>query len=101
MSGSKYRTANTGSITASLCYDAVMRTTLELTTEAYHVAKAVARERNQSLGKVISEFILRRGNDRDVDASSHSEAGFPIFSSGKRITSEDVQGLLEEDTERS
>ena len=82
----------------AMCYDAVMRTTIELNTEAYHIAKAVARERNQSLGKVVSEFILQRGN-RGAPEPAHSRAGFPVFSSGKRITSEGVRALLDEDIE--
>jgi hypothetical protein len=66
-----------------------------LTPEAWHFAKAVARERNESLGKVVSEFILQR-----PDSSlplTRSKAGFPLFSSGRRITSEEVQDLIDED----
>ena len=84
-------------MTASLCYDAVMRTTLDLSTEAYHVAKALARERNLSLGKVVSEFILQRAGSHGKARPVHSAAGFPVFASGKRVTSEDVRALLDED----
>jgi hypothetical protein len=74
-----------------------VRTTIELTAEAWHLAKAVARERNESLGKVVSEFILQR-----ADSSlplTRSKAGFPLFSSDKRVTSEDVRMLLDEDVD--
>lgn len=83
---------------ASSCYDAIVRTTIELSPEAYHVAKAVARERNQSLGKVVSDFILKRAAAR-IPESAVSRAGFPVFASGQRVTSEDVQALLDEDLE--
>ena len=75
-----------------------MRTTLELTEEAYHVAKAVARERNLSLGKVVSEFILQRPDSgQEPLPQRRSAAGFPLFASGRRVTSEDVRALLDED----
>ena len=39
-------------------YDALMRTTIELTEEAYLVAKAHAAEHRMSLGRAVSELIL-------------------------------------------
>ena len=75
-----------------------MRTTIELTPEAYHLAKSVARERNQSLGKAVSDLILKRP-DPAVAQIATSRAGFPVFASGKRIASEDVRILLDEDDE--
>lgn len=72
-----------------------MRTTIDLTPEAYHLAKAIARERDQSLGQVVSEFILRPATPA-APAGSRSEAGFPLFSSGRTVTSEDVQSILDE-----
>ncbi|MEP7351816.1 MAG: hypothetical protein ABI824_01155 [Acidobacteriota bacterium] len=76
-----------------------MRTTVDLTDEAYHVAKAVARERNVSLGKVVSEFILQRAGSPATGSRDfpRSAAGFPTFSSDRKITSEDVRVLLEDD----
>ena len=77
-----------------------MRTTIDLTAEAYHLAKAVARERNASLGSVVSEFILQPAPAAQAGGGGkkrRSAAGFPIFSSGKRVTSDDVRALLDED----
>ena len=77
-----------------------MRTTIDLTAEAYHLAKAVARERNASLGTVVSEFILQPVPAAKTGARGQkrrSAAGFPVFSSGKRVTSDDVRAILEED----
>ena len=73
-----------------------MRTTIDLTEEAHHVASAVARERNISLGKVVSEFILMRATALGP-VPAVSAAGFPLFSSGKPVTSEDVRAMLDED----
>ena len=75
-----------------------VRTTIDLVPEAWHLAKAIARERNQSLGKVVSEFILRP-TGAATPLPTHSAAGFPVFASGKTITSEDVEILLDEDSE--
>ena len=41
-----------------LCYDVLMRTTIELSEEAYYVAKHHAAERRISLGRAISDLIL-------------------------------------------
>ena len=73
-----------------------MRTTIDLTPDACHLAKAIARDRNQSLGKVVSEFILRPVTP-ETPAPTHSPAGFPLFRCGRPITSEDVQSLISED----
>ncbi len=73
-----------------------MRTTIELTPEAWHLAKSVAHERNQSLGRIVSEFILRRF-PTEASVPATSRAGFPVFRSGKPITSEGVAALLDED----
>lgn len=78
-----------------MCYDAVVRTTIDLTPEAWHLAKSVAHERNQSLGKVVSEFILRPAIS-ETSQPARSAAGFPLFRSGKPITSEGVQALLDD-----
>jgi hypothetical protein len=85
---------------ASRCYDEFVRTTIDLAPEAWHLAKAIARERNQSLGKVVSEFILRPPGVAAAPPT-HSAAGFPVFASGKTITSDDVQALLDEDSDVS
>ena len=83
------------------CYDAFVRTTIELTPEAWHLAKAVARERDQSLGKVVSDFILRANTPAPHPERSPetSPAGFPLIRVGRAITSDDVSRLIDEDTE--
>ncbi len=75
-----------------------MRTTIDLTPEAHHLAKSVARERNQSMGAVVSEFIVGPATEK---RSEHivlgvSKAGWPTFNSGKRITTEEVKAMIDE-----
>ena len=75
-----------------------MRTTLDLTPEAYHLAKSVARERKQSLGAVVSGYIVGSTNaNRPAGlALGVSAAGFPTFDGGKRRTLEDVKAMMDE-----
>ena len=50
-----------------LCYYVVVRTTLDISDEAYYVAKAIARDRNRSLGGVVGDLIpaiVERGERR-------------------------------------
>src|SRR6266540_2412892 len=42
-----------------LCYYALVRTTLDISDEAYYIAKAIARDRNRSLGRVVGDLILQ------------------------------------------
>jgi len=74
-----------------------MRTTLDLSDAAYHVAKAVAQEKKISLGKAVSQLILG-------DPSTKSPAiiipddptALPIVRFGRMITEEDVKSLEDE-----
>ena len=49
-----------------LCYYDVVRTTLDISDEAYYIAKAIARDQNRSLGRVIGDLILKssKGGER-------------------------------------
>ncbi len=77
-----------------------MRTTLDLTPEAYHLAKAVARERKQSMGAVVSEFIVKPAEEERTGPIIYgtSKAGFPTFHvvGAKPITTEQVKAMMEE-----
>lgn len=75
-----------------LDYNAAVRTTLELTEEAYQIAKAIAREQNRSLGSVVSDFITGRlGSAPAPEPDTSSD--FPMFRCVRRVTSEDVKAL--------
>jgi hypothetical protein len=74
-----------------------VRTTIDLVPEALHLARAIARERHQSMGTVVSELILRQ----PVSAAplpAYSAAGFPVFASDRTVTSEDVRAFLDEES---
>jgi methionine synthase I (cobalamin-dependent) len=80
-----------------LCYDAIVRTTLDLTDEAYQIAKTVARERNRSLGKVVSDFIIGQLGSQPPAPTPSEDEVFPTFRCIRRVTSEDVKALLDEE----
>ena len=72
-----------------------MRTTLDLSEDAYQIAKTVAREQNRSLGGVVSDFILARPVVVEKTPGK-SKPAFPEFRCSRRVTSEDVKALDEE-----
>ena len=41
-----------------MCYYAVVRTTLDISDEAYYIAKAIARDQNRSLGRVVGDLLV-------------------------------------------
>lgn len=68
-----------------------MRTTLDLESTALEAARQLATHRAQSLGKVVSELILK---GLQSDARVRSKGGFPVFAGGaasKPITLEDIK----------
>ena len=71
-----------------------MRTTLDLTEEAYHIAKTVARETGQSLGAIVSKFITERA---DVPRQAELTSELPAFRCTRRVTSADVRALEDEE----
>lgn len=78
-----------------LCYHARMRTTLDIADEAYYIAKAIARDQKRSLGRVVSDAILRSGEGAGASIEM-SDYGFPTFRSSRAVTSEDVAALDDE-----
>lgn len=75
-----------------------MRTTIDLTNDSYQMAKSIARERDESLGRVISELILKAveapaGRTHQVEIVD----GLPTVSLGRIVTSEDVNRFIQED----
>lgn len=74
-----------------------MRTTLDLSDEAYSLAKAVARERNIGLGRAVSEIILSFSQPANpLPQNLEFENGFPVVGIGRTVTSEDVRRILDE-----
>jgi hypothetical protein len=73
-----------------------MRTTIDLSDEAYQIAKTVAREQKRSLGRVVSDFITGAMPAAGRVVEANVEDGFPTFRCTRRVTSEDVRELDEE-----
>lgn len=74
-----------------------MRTTLDLSDEAYAIAKAIARERNVGLGRAISDVILSlKAPPAQAAARVEIVDGLPLVSVGRLVTSEDVRAILDE-----
>ncbi len=73
-----------------------MRTTLTLDTDIYQAARSIARERGESLGKVLS--ALARAGLRPREHTARAD-GFPIFDVPPEtppLTSEMVRDALED-----
>ncbi len=80
-----------------LCYNEKVRTTIDISDEAYYMAKTVAREQKRSLGSVVSELII--GEKKTLapgDEAIGQELGFPTFRCIRRVTSLDVEALEDE-----
>jgi hypothetical protein len=76
-----------------------MRTTLDLTDEAYQLAKSIARDKNIGLGKAVSEIIVDFANPIPRTrkyGEIYLEKGIPVISMHRVITSEQVAALLDE-----
>jgi hypothetical protein len=74
-----------------------MRTTLDLSDEAYNLAKAIAREKDQGLGRTISDIILEYAMPKVPPPSRVVlQDGLPFIRVGRVITNEDVRRILDE-----
>lgn len=76
-----------------------MRTTIDLDPSAHKLAKAIARQRHVSLGRVISDAILNRYDEQsspDFEIGT-TELGLPAIYIGRPITREEVAALIEEE----
>ena len=76
-----------------------MRTTVDLKDEAYQTVKAIARDRDESMGKVMSELIMKgacQPNPNHKVGEIRMVNGWPVVSIGRPITSEEVRDFLDE-----
>jgi hypothetical protein len=80
-----------------LCYYVVVRTTLDISDEAYYLAKAIARDQNRSLGRVVGDLILQSSKGTKGASIEMSDYGFPIFRCARPVTTEDVKALDDEE----
>ena len=80
-----------------LCYYVVVRTTLDISDEAYYLAKAIARDQNRSLGRVVGDLILQSSKGAKGGPIKMSDYGFPTFHCARPVTTEDVKALDDEE----
>ena len=80
-----------------LCHDVPVRTTLDIPDQAYYIAKAIARDRNRSLGRVVGELILQATQGPSSTPITMSDYGFPIFRCAGAVTTNDVKALDDEE----
>jgi hypothetical protein len=78
-----------------LVQEAMMRTTIDIDDDVLTVAKAIAHQRNQTIGKVVSELAR---NSLRPPAVSGERNGVPLLPVGKPvvITPEIVNALRDE-----
>lgn len=76
-----------------LCYRVVVRTTLDIADEAYYLAKAIARDQNRSLGRVVGDLILQSSKGAIGSSIVMSDYGFPTFRCARPVVTEDVKAL--------
>ena len=74
-----------------MCYYVVVRTTLDISDEAYYIAKSIARDRSRSLGRVVGDLILQSSKGGKGASIQMSDYGFPTFRCTRPVTSEDVK----------
>ena len=74
-----------------------MRTTLDITDEAYYIAKGIARDQNRSLGRVVGDLILQSSRGAKGASINISDYGFPTFRCVRPVTSADVKALDDEE----
>ena len=80
-----------------LCYYAIVRTTIDISDEAYYIAKAIARDQNRSLGRVVGDLILKSAKVTKGASIELSDYDFPTFRCARPVTTEDVRALDDEE----
>jgi hypothetical protein len=80
------------------CYDACVRTTIDLPDDLHQQAVAIARDTSQSLSQTVAELIRRGlGYGRVPPELTRSKrTGLPVVHLGRVITSDDVRALEDE-----
>lgn len=77
----------------SRCYDAEVRTTIDLPSDLHDLARELAHSGNRSMSDVVTELI-RLGLQRSSQpAGPASPRGMPLVSIGRSVTAEDVRSL--------
>jgi len=78
----------------------VVRTTVDLDEDILRVAKSLARQRSQSLGRVLSDYFrlaLRRSAETQASEVRNGVPLLPARTGGRPVTPELVKELLDAD----
>lgn len=76
-----------------------MRTTVDLPPSVHRRARELAKARGQSLSATIADLTVRglAQLDEPVKIRIDERSGFPVISVGRRVTSEDVAAMLDDE----
>ncbi|RIJ70627.1 hypothetical protein D1871_18045 [Nakamurella silvestris] len=76
-----------------------MRTTVDLPPALHRRAVELAKRRGQSLSATLADLAARGLGqlDEPVVVQTDAVSGFPVISIGRRVTSDEVADLLDED----
>ncbi len=78
------------------CYDAEMRTTVDLPADLHEFARQLAHDSGRSMSDVVVALV-RAGIQMPASSDMRSSRrGVPIVSVGRPITAEDVRSLDDE-----
>ena len=73
-----------------------MRTTIAIDDDVLTAAKAIARQRNQTIGKVVSELARHSLRPPEAGAERNGVLLLPVRQKGIIVTSEIVNALRDE-----
>ena len=74
-----------------------MRTTVDLDEDILRVAKDLAQEREQSLGRVLSDLVRRSLQPAKITNRRGALGVLPRKPGARPVTAQDVRDLLEND----
>ncbi|GAB4077849.1 hypothetical protein [Nostocoides australiense] len=80
-------------------YDVTMRTTVDLPPAVHARARELAARRGQSLSAVVADLAIRglAQLDEPVRLAINPQTGLPVISLGRRITSAEVDAILDDE----
>ena len=88
-----------GVATAYRCYDALMRTTIDLPEDLHRAATSLARDRGRSLSQTVSDLVRRalRPEAGSGQVTLDTRTGLPVVYVGVPVTTEMVRAAIDEE----
>lgn len=76
-----------------------MRTTVDLPPDVHERAKRLAAERHESLSATVADLTIRglASLGEPATVSTDPISGLPVLTLGRRVTSEDVAQVLDDE----